>query len=99
MELMVSQNLLGYVTEVLNGSRRKRLQSQSVVDRYGDPAQHAGIAAEQAANLRLKGKVASIMFRHFHSVYPLQFKKVKTLFYERFRLCVKSVEVQFVLYL
>lgn len=70
--------LLCAVVHVLDGSWRKSLQSQSVVDSDGDPAGHSWVFADYTAYLRLKRKMATFVLRHFHPVHPLQNVKSMT---------------------
>lgn len=74
--------LLAAVVHVLDHSWRKSLQSQCVVNGDGDPARHARVTTDDTANFSLEGKMAALVFCHFHPVHPL--KDVKTLHFELF---------------
>lgn len=69
--------LLGAVIHVLDGSWRKSLQSQSVIDSDGDPAWHSWVAADQTAYLGLKRKMATLVLCHFIPIHPLQNMKTR----------------------
>ena len=62
---------------MLDDSRWKSLQSQSIVDSNGDPARVGRVIAEYTAYISLKRKMAAIVLCHFHTVHPLE--KVETM--------------------
>ena len=63
--------LLGTVVHVLDGPWREGLEGQGVVDSDGDPTGNTSLLTDHITDLCLKGKMTSLVFRHFHPIDPL----------------------------
>lgn len=65
----------GGVVYMLDSPWGQGLESQGVVDSYGDPAGPTWVVTEDLHYLSLKGKMAALVLHHFNPIHPLAGKE------------------------